>query len=180
MCVETDLSRRKFIQRALAILASVGLLAGFYAFIRSWLPSQKTLRKEAPVTYDISSLEPGDIMTVMWQGKPIWILRRTKIMLSALQQPNPLLKDPLSLQSKQPPQVGVMRSLVDEYFVSSAQCTHMGCIPMLKQLQFVCPCHGSRFDLAGRVVKGVPAPRNLEIPPYHFTNNGKSIVIGEM
>ena len=180
MCSELDLSRRQFLQKVLAGLTSLGVLASFFPFLRSWMPSQKTRMSEAPVTYDISSLEPGDLMTVLWQGKPVWILRRTSNMLRKLSQNNPLLRDPLSIHSIQPKDLtNPLRSMTSEYFVCLAQCTHMGCIPLFKQQEFVCPCHGSRFDLAGRVVKDVPAPRNLDIPPYHFKDGGKTIVIGE-
>jgi ubiquinol-cytochrome c reductase iron-sulfur subunit len=180
MCSELDLSRRQFLQKALVSLVSLGFLATLFPFLRSWMPSQKTLLNEAPVSIDISSLEPGDLMTVIWQGKPVWILRRTQEMLKLLSVNNPSLRDPLSLQSHQPKDLtNPWRSISDEYFVALAQCTHMGCIPLFKQKEFLCPCHGSRFDLAGRVVKNVPAPRNLDIPPYHFLNGGKTIVIGE-
>lgn len=180
MCSDIDLSRRQFLQKALSSVVGVGLLSSLFPFLRSWLPSQQTLLSEAPVRCDISSLEPGDLMTVLWQGKPVWILRRTPEMLASLKLNNPSLLDPLSIKAQQPANArNLLRSISQEYFVAIGQCTHMGCIPMLKQKAFVCPCHGSRFDLAGRVVKGVPAPRNLDIPPYRFEESGKMIVIGE-
>jgi len=177
---ECDISRRQFLQKALNGFLSVGALAFLSPFFRSWMPSEKTLLAEKPVRFDISVLEPGEMMTVMWQGKPVWILRRTPQMLKALQEKNASLRDPHSMMSHQPQGLNQsLRSYQDEYFVAIGQCTHMGCIPMLKKKEFLCPCHGSRFDLAGRVVKGVPAPRNLDIPPYHFENAGQTIVIGE-
>lgn len=177
---ECDISRRQFLQKALTSLLSFGALAFLTPFFRSWMPSEKTLWAEKPVRFDISALEPGDMMTVMWQGKPVWILRRTSQMLAILKEPNQNLRDPLSLSAIQPQGVSAsLRSYHDEYFVAIGQCTHMGCIPMLKSKEFLCPCHGSRFDLAGRVIKNVPAPRNLDIPPHHFENAGQTIVIGE-
>ena len=144
------------------------------------LPSEKTLFAEKPVRLGITTLLPGEMMTVMWQGKPVWILRRNANMLKNLQESSMALRDPHSLLAIQPKGLNTsLRSYHDEYFVAIGQCTHMGCIPLLRKKEFLCPCHGSRFDLAGRVVKGVPAPRNLDIPPYNFENNGQTIVIGE-
>lgn len=180
MCSDTNLSRRQFLQNALSSVIGMGVLSSIFPFLRSWLPSEQTLLSEAPVRCDISALEPGDLMTVLWQGKPVWILRRTPAMIQSLVLNNPQLRDPRSMESNQPDHFqNNFRSLQQEYFVAIGQCTHMGCIPMLKQKVFVCPCHGSRFDLAGRVVKGVPAPRNLDIPPYRFDDLGQTIVIGE-
>ncbi|MDQ5883790.1 MAG: ubiquinol-cytochrome c reductase iron-sulfur subunit [Pseudomonadota bacterium] len=180
MCSNTDLSRRQFLQKALSAMVGVGVLASLFPFLRSWFPSQQTLLSEAPVRCDISTLEPGDLMTVLWQGKPVWILRRTPLMVQSLTLNNSQLRDPHSREAFQPANIqNDFRSLHQEYFVAIGQCTHMGCIPMLKQKAFVCPCHGSRFDLAGRVVKDVPAPRNLDIPPYRFDDLGQTIVIGE-
>jgi len=179
MNIEDKLERRAFIRKTFKGLIGIGLLFGVVPFIRSCLPSKSSLALDAPLSVDISKLEPGDLMTVLWQGKPVWILRRSSSMLQSIEHPTLDLRDPSSLESKQPKVAqNQYRAIHKEYFVAFGKCTHMGCIPLLRQDAFVCPCHGSSFDLAGRVAVGVPAPRNLDIPNYHFSIDGKTLTIG--
>jgi ubiquinol-cytochrome c reductase iron-sulfur subunit len=176
------LSKQTIVQMGLMLLASLTMFASMIPFIRSWLPSESTKLTEAAVRVDISQLEPGQMMTVLWQGKPVWILRRTADMLEDLKKHHEQLKDPFSTKSMQPDKFkNEYRSLSDEFFVVLGKCTHMGCIPIMKpDSGFICPCHGSVFDFAGRVLKGAPAPHNLIVPNYHFSEDGKSITIGEL
>lgn len=135
------------------------------------------------MTVDIATLLPSNLMTVAWRGKPVWLMRRSPEMVSALLRPDAALVDPLSNRSEQPASCrNDTRSLRPDIFVAVAVCTHLGCTPILRlddaslnaELNapggFFCPCHGSRFDLAGRVVKNVPAPTNLDIPEYSFVS----------
>lgn len=135
------------------------------------------------MTGDLSRLQPGELRTIEWRGKPVWLMRRSDEMVRALRAVDPALADPLSKRSIQPAScLNATRSQRPEFFVAIGVCTHLGCTPGLRfddaalnaELHapggFLCPCHGSRFDLAGRVVKNVPAPINLEIPDYRFTS----------
>jgi len=173
--------------------AAVGGAAGVGAawpFIDSMNPSERAKAAGAPVEADISKLEPGQMMTVEWRGKPVWILRRTPEMLSTLEKDRPQLADPDSKHAEQPPYIkGDARSIKPEYLVVIGICTHLGCSPNAKPEGdpsmgagwlggFLCPCHGSRFDLAGRVFANFPAPDNLPIPPYKYVADAK-VVIGE-
>ncbi|MBC7598580.1 MAG: ubiquinol-cytochrome c reductase iron-sulfur subunit [Polaromonas sp.] len=176
-----DATRRRHWVRAAGTIGGVGLLAAAYPFVASLSPSEKAKAQGGPVITDIASLLPGTLVTVAWRGKPVWLMRRTPSMVSALLRPDSALADPMSKRSEQPqPCSNATRSLRPDVFVAVAVCTHLGCTPIL-QLDnaalnaelgapggFLCPCHGSRFDLAGRVVKNVPAPINLEIPVYSF------------
>jgi ubiquinol-cytochrome c reductase iron-sulfur subunit len=143
----------------------------------------------APVKIDISKLEPGAQLTVEWRGQPIWVIHRTDGMVDKLKQLDGLLRDPESLHDQQPKYAqNEYRSIKPEYLVLVGICTHLGCVPMYKPDAgsldpswpggFFCPCHGSRFDLAGRVFKGVPAPLNLVVPPYYYEGD-TVIVVGE-
>ena len=179
MKIEDKLERRTFIRRTFKGLIGIGLLFGIIPFIRSCLPSKTSLALDSSLSVDISRLEPGDLMTVLWRGMPIWILRRSASMLKNIDHPKLDLRDPDSFESKQPQDAqNQYRSIKKEYFVAVGKCTHMGCIPLLKKDAFVCPCHGSQFDFAGRVALGVPAPRNLDIPNYHYSADGKTLIIG--
>lgn len=179
MKIEDKLERRTFIRKTFKGLVGLGLLFGVVPFMRSCLPSKSSLLNDMPLNIDISKLKPGDLMTVLWQGKPVWILRRSLPMLASIEHPKLDLRDPHSLESRQPPNAkNEYRAIHKEYFVAFGKCTHMGCIPLLRQDAFICPCHGSEFDLAGRVAVGVPAPRNLDIPTYHFSADGKILIIG--
>lgn len=184
-----DEKRRRFLIRGTTALGSVGALCALMPFVRSWMPSAKAQADSAPVEVDISALEPGQQATIIWQGKPVWIIRRTKAMLDELSRHDSQLRDPLSFVNQQPDYAkNLYRSIKPEYLVLIGICTHLGCTPKYTPVSqqlghdwpggFFCPCHGSTFDLAGRVFKGVPAPINLEVPPYYFLDD-KVIVIGE-
>ena len=176
-----DTARRQFLQKALISLGSLGLFVSMVPFVRTWLPPKQTKLHAPLLRVDVSNMQYGDLMTVMWQDVPVWVMRRSKDMLDALKRTNPVLLDASSQQSMQPKtSQNQYRSLHAEFFVAIAKCTHLGCIPMLRQKEFVCPCHGSRFDLAGRVNRGAPAPRNLDVPDYHFSDDGKTLVIGSL
>lgn len=175
-----DWSKHKSLKLALWSLLTLILPASIFPFLRTWLPSSATKITEAPVRVDISNLQPGQMLTVLWQGKPVWIIRRNAIMKASLLQTQQRLKDPESKYSHQPPAAqNVTRSLLTDYFVVLGKCTHLGCVPMLSlQEGILCPCHGSRFDFAGRVLQGSPASENLLVPLHHFSHDGKTIIIG--
>jgi ubiquinol-cytochrome c reductase iron-sulfur subunit len=187
-----DEKRRRLL---LVVTAAAGAVAGVgvaVPFLSSWSPSARALAAGAPVEFDISRIEPGQQITVEWRGKPIWILRRTPEMLARLPGNAPLLVDPDSEEPQQPKYIkGVARSIKPEFLVAEGVCTHLGCTPNLKKEVgaasdmgpewpggYYCPCHGSRFDLAARVFKGSPAPKNLVIPPYRYSA-ASVVVVGE-
>lgn len=176
-----DADRRSLLVTTTGIVAGAGLLAAAYPFAASLAPSEAARAQGGPVLVDISTLATGELRTVAWRGKPVWLMRRSEEMVRALQQPNPALADPQSSRSEQPKScANATRSERPEILVAVGVCTHLGCSPTLRlddsalnaELHapggFFCPCHGSRFDLAGRVVKNVPAPTNLDIPAYRF------------
>ena len=184
-----DLERRRLLTNLTALTAAVG--TGFAAapFVSSWKPSARARAIGAPVDVDISKLEPGAMMTVEWRGKPVWIVRRTPAMLEQVAAAHHFLSDPESSKSLQPAYAtNASRSVNPEYLVLVGVCTHLGCTPMAKFTGgdqtmsadwpggFYCPCHGSKFDLSGRVFKNVPAPTNLTVPPYEFVGPGRILV----
>ncbi|MFY7698584.1 MAG: ubiquinol-cytochrome c reductase iron-sulfur subunit [Legionella sp.] len=184
-----DRQRRNFLVTISSILASIGVIGLLSPFIRSLMPSAKTKAQGAPIAVDLSTIAPGQMLTVQWRGKPVWIVHRTKEMLSQLRHDSSLLRDPDSVVEQQPPYAqNIFRSIKPEYLVLIGVCTHLGCSPKLKLADeelgpdwlggFYCPCHGSTFDLAGRVFKGVPAPINLQVPAHHFVGD-HMVVIGE-
>lgn len=184
-----DQQRRQFLLTSAGVLGSVGALCALTPLVASWLPSAKAEAAGAPVEVDLSALEPGQQAIVEWRGKPVWIIRRTKEMLKHLDDDRAQLRDPDSLVDQQPKYAkNHYRSLKPEYLVLIGICTHLGCSPKYKPFEhelgpdwpggFFCPCHGSMFDLAGRVFKNVPAPINLAVPPYRFISDTR-IVIGE-
>ena len=184
-----DEERRRFLLNSTCILGGIGAACALTPFISSWLPSSQAQAAGAPVQVDLSRMEPGEQAIVEWRGKPVWIIRRTKEMLNHLNDDESMLRDPDSLVAQQPEYAkNKYRSINPEYLVLIGICTHLGCSPKYKPNLgelgpdwpggFLCPCHGSTFDLSGRVFKGVPAPINLEVPPYHFLNE-HVIVIGE-
>jgi ubiquinol-cytochrome c reductase iron-sulfur subunit len=179
----SDERRRKWLLATTSTLGGIGLLATAYPFVASFAPSERARALGGPVYADISRLAQSELQTVAWRGMPVWLMRRSPDMVRALQQRNSDLADPQSMRSEQPTGcANATRSLRPEIFVALGVCTHLGCTPALRlddsalnaELHapggFFCPCHGSRFDLAGRVVKNVPAPINLEIPYYRFTS----------
>lgn len=184
---QVDLKRRKFLLTATSIVGGIGALFAAIPFISSWWPSAKARAAGAPVEVDISSLEPGQMATVEWRGKPVWIIRRTREVIAELPKNDAQLRDPQSLVEQQPDYAkNEARSRKPDLLVLVGVCTHLGCIPkytpQLGSLSpdwpggFYCPCHGSRYDMAGRVYKGVPAPINLEVPPYSYVNEHKIII----
>ena len=186
---EIDEQRRRFLLTTTGILGGIGALCALTPLVSSWLPGAKAQADAAPVRVDLSKMEPGEQAVVEWRGKPVWIIRRTQDMLQKLPENAPQLRDPRSLAAQQPSYAkNEHRSINPEYLVLIGICTHLGCSPKYKPTLgdlgpewpggFFCPCHGSTFDLAGRVFKNVPAPINMEVPPYHFIDS-HTIVIGE-
>jgi ubiquinol-cytochrome c reductase iron-sulfur subunit len=186
-----DKSKRRFLTSALSVVGAVG--TGYLAvpFLSQMQPSAKAMAAGAPVEVDLSKMEPGQLIRVAWRGKPVWVLNRTPDVLTTLATLNDQLADPLSNESSQPDSSkNAFRSIKPELFVAIGLCTHLGCSPTFRpevappdlgenwKGGFFCPCHGSWFDLAGRVYRGVPAPTNLEIPPYRYVTD-QLIIIGE-
>jgi len=184
-------SRRRFLTAATSVVGGAGVVGVAVPFLGSWNPSAKAQAAGAPVKADISKIQPGEMITVEWRGKPVFIVRRTPEQLANLTKLNDAVSDPQSLRPQQPAYVkGIERSVKPEYLVLVGICTHLGCSPKIRPEVapadlgpewlggFFCPCHGSRFDLSGRVFKGVPAPANLEVPPYRYESD-TVLVIGE-
>jgi ubiquinol-cytochrome c reductase iron-sulfur subunit len=185
-------TRRRVLVGASVVVGAAGGIGAAVPFVASWNPSARAKAAGAPVKADISKLEPGQQMIVEWRGKPVWIVRRSTEALANLAALDNSLADPNSAKSKQPAYVPgtSARSLRDEVMVMIGICTHLGCSPTYRpevapadlgadwQGGFYCPCHGSTFDLSGRVYKNKPAPTNLEIPP-HFYESDSVIRIGE-
>jgi ubiquinol-cytochrome c reductase iron-sulfur subunit len=187
-----DLKKRRTLTLATSAVGAVG--AGFviYPFLAAWAPSEKAKAAGAPVEADISKLEPGQMMSVKWRGKPVWIVHRTERNLKDLPTLDSVLLDPNSDDTGQQPEYckNPTRSRKPEYLVAIGICTHLGCSPTYRpdiapadlgaewKGGFFCPCHGSRFDLAARVYSGVPAPKNLEIPPHQYLSD-TTILVGE-
>lgn len=185
-----DKERRRFLLGSACVLGGIGAMCSLVPLASSWLPNATTKAATRPVEVDLSTLEPGEQRIVEWQGKPVWIIRRSAAMLQQLEQTDTKqLRDPLSLVEQQPVYAkNQFRSIHPHYLILIGICTHLGCSPKYKPSLhelgaewpggFVCPCHGSTFDLAGRVFKGVPAPINLAVPPHHFINL-HTVIIGE-
>lgn len=186
-------SRRRFLVGATTVVGAVGAVGVAVPFVAAWQPSAKARAAGAPVQADISKLAPGQRITVEWRGRPVWIINRTPAMIKRTELLGAdILADPDSVDSQQPAYVqGVLRSIKPEIAVLTGICTHLGCSPVFRPEPdadgvgvdnwpggFFCPCHGSRFDLAGRVYSNVPAPTNLEVPPYRFASDN-IIVVGE-
>ena len=190
MTDQVDTGRRRFLTVATVATGTVGAAFAAVPFLASWQPSARAKALGAPVEVDIGKLEPGALMKVEWRGKAIYIVHRTPQMLAQLEGVASRLRDPDSKESEQPdfarkPE----RALKPEYLVLVGVCTHLGCAPLDKFTPgdatvaadwpggFFCPCHGSKFDMSGRVFKDVPAPKNLTVPPYQFVSDTR-IVIG--
>ncbi len=189
MSDNVDTSRRWFLTKAATAAGAVGAGLAVTPFIASMQPSAKAQAAGAPVEADISRIEPGQLIRVMWRGKPVWILKRNPEVLATLKTLDDKLRDPQSKESLQPDAAAnESRAIRPEIFVAVGICTHLGCSPTYRpdvapadlgpewQGGFFCPCHGSRFDLAGRVYKSVPAPTNLEIPPYHYLSDTRLLI----
>src|SRR5688572_4400209 len=182
-----DSGRRHFLLVATTVTGVAGAALTAVPFLASWKPSARAQALGAPVEQDISKLEPGAMVKVNWRGQAIFIVHRSPEMMKALEDPSltDKLRDPKSEQSEQPKYAqNDARALKPEYLVLVGVCTHLGCAPMSRFAPadaelgadwpggFYCPCHGSKFDLSGRVFKDVPAPTNLKVPPYRFINDG--------
>jgi len=186
---EVNAGRRRFLIGATSVVGGVGAVGAAVPFVASWNPSAKAKAAGAPVTANISKIEPGQQMTVEWRGKPVWIVRRTQEMIDSIEKLNDKVLDPESLEPQQPEYItGIYRASRPEFAVLVGICTHLGCSPQYRpEIEaadlgadwlggFFCPCHGSKFDLSGRVYKGVPAPLNLEVPPYKYIDDNNLII----
>lgn len=184
-----DPRRRKFLLGATTVVAGAGMAAAAVPFITSMLPNAAARAAGGPVKVKIGEMKAGDQLTVIWRGKPIWIVRRNEAMLTQLLTLDAQLSDPQSKIEQQPAYAqNSYRSINPKFLVLVGICTHLGCSPTYRPEPgsiddhwpggFFCSCHGSKFDLAGRVFKSVPAPTNLEVPPYAFINDNE-IIIGK-
>ena len=182
--------RRRFLTGTTAVVGGIGAAFAAVPFVKSWEPSERAKNAGAPVLQDISKIEPGQKVSVLWRGSPVWIVNRTKAMLDTLPGLDGRLRDPKSLVDQQPKYAqNETRSIKPEWLVMIGICTHLGCspeyIPEIKPEPFdpewkggfFCPCHKSRYDIAGRVFQGVPAPANMVVPPYKFVDD-THILIG--
>ena len=191
VAIPQDLRQRRLLLQTTATLGGIGVVGTMLPFVQSMAPSAAARSRGAPVEVNPDAIRPGSLVTVAWRGKPVWILHRTRDMLARLGQHDSLLADPLSGQDQQPPYArNAARSVRPDFFVAIGICTHLGCVPTYRPEVgaadlgdrwpggFFCPCHGSKFDLAGRVFRNVPAPLNLEIPPYEYQGETK-LMIGQ-
>jgi len=185
-----DKTRRNLVV-ATSVVGGAAALGAAVPFVASMLPSERAKAAGAPVEVDLSRIAPGQLEIVEWRGKPVWVIRRTQEMLASLKGAEERLSDPASASSEQPEYAeNEYRSKQPELMVMEGVCTHLGCSPQLRTAEakaemgadwaggFYCPCHGSKFDYAGRVFRGAPAPTNLKVPPYTLVSDTK-LVIGE-
>jgi ubiquinol-cytochrome c reductase iron-sulfur subunit len=186
---EVDLSRRKFLTTATIATGAVGAAFAAVPFIESWNPTERARAAGVPVELDVSKIDPGQMAVTVWRKTPIYVVRRTPEMITHVAGHDSELKDPKSEDSDQPAYAkNTLRSRTEEYLVLIGVCTHLGCLPKQHFAQgelypswpggFFCPCHGSRFDLAGRVFDGSPASTNLRVPRYSYPNP-RTLRIGE-
>jgi ubiquinol-cytochrome c reductase iron-sulfur subunit len=188
MSTDVDAGRRRFLTASVAVVGGVAAAGAAVPFAVAWLPSERARAIGAPVEVDISKIEPGQMVTYKWRGKPVWIVNRTPEILQALAGIDDRLRDPESTQDQQPMYAkNEFRSIKPELLVLIGICTHLGCSPSyVKQDQaplgagwpggFFCPCHGSTFDYAGRVYSGVPAPTNLVVPPHKYLSDTRILI----
>jgi ubiquinol-cytochrome c reductase iron-sulfur subunit len=189
---ETNQGRRRILVAATSVIGAAGVVSVATPFLSSWLPSARALAAGAPVEINISKVEPGQLLRIIWRGKPVWIVNRTDEMLASLPSNDGNLRDPSSEVAAQQPDYAQNphRSRKPQYLVLIGICTHLGCSPTYRpelapedlganwKGGWYCPCHGSRFDLAGRVFKNVPAATNRVVPPYYFKDD-TTLLIGE-
>lgn len=186
---EIDQKRRCFLRRATTAVGGIGLAAAAVPFLSYWMPSRDTEAAGEPIKVDISKLKPRDQLTVPWRGMPIWFIYRDQSMLDSLDKVTGDLRDPLSEMDQQPKYCkNIHRSIKPEILVAIGICTHLGCVPTYRPDVasvspdwlggFYCPCHGSKYDLSGRVYKNVPAPLNLKIMRHMYTSDTE-ILIGQ-
>src|SRR5687767_14256161 len=187
---KVDKTRRNLVVATSVVGGAAGVAAAV-PFVASMFPSERAKAAGAPVEVDLAKIAPGSIEVVEWRGKPVWIIRRTQEMLASLKSATGRSSDPASKSSEQPKYAeNEFRSQKPEVMVMEGVCTHLCCSPQLKSAEakgemgadwgggFYCPCHGSKFDLAGRVFRGAPAPTNLKVPPYTFLSDN-TLLIGE-
>lgn len=184
-----DLKKRRFLTLSTAVIGAVGAGAVAVPFVMSWQPSAKARAAGAPVEADIGKMEEGQLLRVKWRGKPVWVVRRTENNVADLAKLDGKLADPASEVNQQPDYCkNPTRSIKPEYLIAIGICTHLGCSPTYRPDVapadlgadwlggFFCPCHGSKFDLAGRVFAGLPAPTNLVIPPHSFLSDNVVLI----
>ncbi len=188
---QIDYAKHRFLIITTSTIGLIGVVATAIPFLKSWEPSAQARALGGPVEVDIGKLEAGAMMRVEWRGQPIYIVNRTAQMLATLDRDAAMLRDPNSNNTDQQPEYAKneVRSIKPEYLVVIGVCTHLGCAPMARFQPgdrdlgaswpggFYCPCHGSKFDLAGRVCKDVPAPSNLKIPPYRY-RDAITLIVG--
>jgi ubiquinol-cytochrome c reductase iron-sulfur subunit len=186
---EVDLSRRKFLTAATSATGALGVVFAAIPFVASWKPSERAMALGAPTEFDLSKVEAGQMTIITWRKQPIYVVRRTPDMVGRLAGHDDLLKDPKSEESEQPDYAkNTQRSRKADILVLIGTCTHLGCLPKQRFEKdtpemgatwpggWQCPCHGSRFDLAGRVFDGSPASVNLRVPPYSFPGDRKLVI----
>jgi ubiquinol-cytochrome c reductase iron-sulfur subunit len=190
--VDVDDKKRRFLIGATTLVGGLGAAAAATPFVMSFFPSERAKAAGAPIEVDVSKIEAGQKIDVEWRGKVVWLINRTQGMLDTLPKMDARLADPNSNVPQQPAYCkNEHRSIKPPLFIAVGICTHLGCSPTFRKDVapadlgpdwlggFFCPCHQSKFDLAGRVFKGVPAPTNLVIPPYRFDTAGTKVTIGE-
>lgn len=180
--------RRRFLTAATSVVGGVGAIGVAVPFIGSWNPSARAKAAGAPVEVNVSKIEPGQLVRAEWRGKPVYVIRRTEKVVSELAKHEDQLRDPQSAEPQQPEYAAnAHRSIKPEYMVALGVCTHLGCAPTYHKGDFeekvegvtdgfFCPCHGSKFDMAGRVFQGVPAPLNLVVPEHSFPSEGTLLI----
>jgi ubiquinol-cytochrome c reductase iron-sulfur subunit len=188
MSTDVDAGRRRFLTASVAVVGGAAVVGTAVPFVAAWQPSERARAIGAPIEVDISKLEPGQMMTEKWRGQPVWIVSRPPEILEALPRIDDRLRDPESTQNQQPEYAkNEFRSIKPEIVVLIGICTHLGCSPLrVRQDQaplgigwpggFFCPCHGSKFDYAGRVYAGVPAPTNLVVPPHKYLSDTRILI----
>lgn len=181
---DVENNRRRFLTAATVVVGAVGTAAVAVPFLSMWNPSARARTAGAPVEADIGKLEPGQLVIIPWQGKPVWVVRRDEKALATLSKVTDELRDPQSEDSSQPEYArNEYRSRKPEYLIMVGICTHLGCSPTYRpeispdfKGGFFCPCHGSKFDFAGRVYQGVPAPLNLAVPPHYYISDSLVLI----
>ncbi|MGK0297272.1 MAG: ubiquinol-cytochrome c reductase iron-sulfur subunit [Gammaproteobacteria bacterium] len=191
--MSVDVNRRRFLTTTASVVGGAGAVATSIPFISTLSPSAKTKAIGAPVEVEIGDIQPGELKISQWQGKPVWILRRPLSALDGIRELDVEVSDPISEREQQPEYAkNEYRSVKPEYLIVIGLCTHLGCSPTYVNRDeggdhnlgsdwkggFFCPCHGSKFDMAGRVYKGVPAPTNLVVPPHMYLSETK-VLIGD-
>jgi ubiquinol-cytochrome c reductase iron-sulfur subunit len=188
MSTDVDAGRRRFLTASVAVVGGVAAAGAAIPFVAAWQPSERARAIGAPIEVDVSRLEPGQMLVEKWRGQPVWIMNRTPEILQALPGIDERLRDPGSTQDQQPAYArNEFRSIKPELLVLIGICTHLGCSPIKVnqddaplgagwQGGFFCPCHGSKFDYAGRVYAGVPAPTNLVVPPHKYLSDTRILI----